>query len=57
MGLRVEAENLYAKQLYRIAQRSPQDSLKLGLLSREVECFKQDCVAKAKAAEELAENV
>ena len=33
-----------------IAQRSQSDTIKIGLLGREVECFKEDCSAKARAA-------
>ena len=56
MQLRVEAENNYALNLFKIAER--QDScIKLGLLAKEVDNFKQDCLSKAKGAEELADNV
>ena len=48
---------MYASSLYRIAERSPDLSIQVGLLSEEVNCFKQDCQSKAKAAEELADNV
>lgn len=40
-----------------IAVRSANDTIRTGLLAREVECFKQDCQAKATAAEELAVNI
>ena len=56
MNLRVEAESTYAMNLNKIGERNS-DNIKLGLLGKEVECFKQDCLSKAKAAEELAENV
>ena len=55
--MRADAENTYATQLYRIADRSPENCITLGLLAQEVNCFKQDCLSKAKAAEELADNV
>ena len=58
MNLRVEAENIYAQYLYRISQRGGEETaIQVGMLGREVQCFKEDCQAKARAAEELAENV
>ena len=65
LSLRVEAENIYAQYLYRVSSSqfgNPNpDTGTLqagsGLLAREVQCFKEDCHAKARAAEELAENV
>ena len=56
MSMRVAAENAYSTALNRIADRQV-DSIKIGLLAKEVDSFKQDCLAKAKAAEELADNV
>ena len=55
--MRVDAETNYASALYRIADRSPDLCIQIGLLGQEVNCFKQDCLSKAKAAEELADNV
>jgi hypothetical protein len=57
LKLRVEAESIYAQNLYRIAERSSDQCIQVGLLAQEVSCFKQDCQSKAKAAEELADNV
>ena len=57
LTMRVQAESNYAQALYRIADRNPNDCIKIGLLSREVDAFKQDCLSKSKAAEELADNV
>ena len=66
LSLRVEAENIYAQYLYRVSsssfgnhQENNGGTLQggSGLLGREVQCFKEDCHAKARAAEELAENV
>jgi hypothetical protein len=55
--MRTEAELNYAQNLYKIADRNPESSIKIGLLGKEVESFKQDCLSKAKAAEELAQNI
>ena len=57
MAMRVDAENMYSQSLLNIAARNPDDSIGVGLLAREVDCFRQDCQAKARAAEELAINV
>ena len=57
LALRVEAETTYAQNLYKIADRPLNDTIKIGLLAKEIKCYKQDCFSKAKAAEELADNV
>ncbi len=57
MKLRAEAELTYARSLYRISERDNDSQLKGGLLEKEVNCFKQDCMQKAKAADELAQNI
>ena len=57
MELRVQAEQEYSHKLFNIAERNPQDSIKVGLLAKEVESFKANCREKARAAQELAENV
>lgn len=55
--MRVDAELTYAQSLYKIADRNPYDTIKTGLLAKEVDALKQDCLSKSKAAEELADNV
>jgi hypothetical protein len=57
LNLRVQAESTYAQSLYKIADRNPHDCIKIGILGKEVEALKQDCLSKSKAAEELADNV
>lgn len=57
LDMRVEAEAEYAARLFQISDRSPQESIKIGLLAKEVDSFKANCRSKAKAAAELAENV
>jgi len=57
MEMRVEAEAEYSNRMFRISDRSQDDSIKYGLLSKEVESFKANCRSKAKASVELAENV
>jgi len=56
LSMRVEAEAAYARSLMAIADRED-NAIRIGMLAQEVDCFKQDCLAKAKAAEELADNV
>ena len=38
--LRADAEVSYAQNLYKIADRNPENSIKIGLLGKEVESFK-----------------
>lgn len=55
--MRAEAEIAYSERLLKIADQRKNLSIKVGILGKEVECFKSDCRQKAKAAAELAENV
>ena len=55
--MRVEAETEYSQKLFRISDKNQLDSIKVGLLAKEVDSLKADCRFKAKAAAELAENV
>ena len=55
--MRAEAEYQYSDKLFRISDRNQLDSIKIGLLAQEVDCFKADCRQKAKASAELAENI
>jgi hypothetical protein len=57
LEMRVEAESEYSARLFRISDRSQDESIKYGLLAKEVDSFKANCRSKAKAAAELAENV
>jgi hypothetical protein len=57
LSMRVEAEAQYSEKLFKIYNREKHDSIKVGLLAQEVECFRADCRQRAKAAAELAENV
>ena len=57
LEMRVEAEVEYSARLFGISDRSCDESIKYGLLAKEVDSFKANCRSKAKAAAELAENV
>jgi len=57
LEMRVEAEAEYSEKLFLVSDRSQLESIRTGLLAREVESFKANCRSKAKAAAELAENV
>jgi hypothetical protein len=57
LSMRAEAEAEYSEKLFRISDRNQLDSIRIGLLSQEVDSFKADCRSKAKAAAELSENV
>lgn len=57
LELRVQAEQEYSTKLFNISDRNQMDSIRIGLLSKEVESFKANCRQKARAALELAENV
>ena len=57
LDLRIQAEQEYSNKLFNISDRPQQDSIKTGLLAKEVESFKANCRQKARAALELAENV
>ena len=57
LELRIQAEQDYSNRLFTISDRSQSESIKIGLLAKEIECFKANCRSKARAALELAENV
>jgi hypothetical protein len=57
LELRVQAEQEYCNKLTTISDRNTGESIKIGLLAKEVESFKANCRQKARAALELAENV
>ena len=57
LEMRVEAEAEYSARLFRISDRNQLESIRIGLLAKEVDSFKANCRSKAKAAAELAENV
>ena len=57
LELRVQAEQDYSNKLFTISDRNQSESIKIGLLAREVECYKANCKHKANAAFELAQNV
>ena len=57
LKMRADAEMNYANALYRISDRDSNDTIKIGLLSQEVNCFKSSCLSKAKSSEELAINI
>ena len=43
LSMRAEAESQYSDKLFRISDRNQLDSIKIGLLAQEVDCFKADC--------------
>jgi hypothetical protein len=55
LSQRVMAEQEYARRLMSIS--SSFESIKIGLLSQEVEAFKEDCHSKGKASAELGSNI
>lgn len=57
LELRVQAEQEYSNKLFTISDRNTAESIKIGLLAKEIESFKANCRQKARAAAELAENV
>ena len=57
LELRVQAEQEYSNKLFNISDRNQLDSIRIGLLSKEVDSFKANCRQKARASLELAENV
>lgn len=57
LKMRADAEMNYANALYRISDRDSNDTIKIGLLKEEVNCFKSSCLSKAKSSEELSINI
>lgn len=55
--MRVEAENEYSTRLFSLSDKNQLDSIRIGLIAKEIDAFKSNCRSKAKASAELAENV